>query len=377
MGDVDELGRVRRAVSDRYDAPVVGLKEARALIEPLPSGPIAVTGGTGFVGSHLVEALCSGGRRPRVLVRNPSAPRWIRDAPVDWFEGSLADTQSLERLVDGADVVFHLAGAVRAGSAAAFDRANRDGTAELVGAVNQVARSHCRVVMVSSLAAHGPSQKIAGGSPEDPPRPVSAYGRSKLGGERTLHGLRNDVARVVLRPPAIYGPRDTDIFEFFRMANRGVVAIPAGERWITVAWVGDVVRWILRAGSGRADGEVLHVGEPAPYRLTALVHLLAATGERRARIIQVPLTVMRLAGAVGGVLHRFGAHRLALTPDKIRELTARHWTADTRLSLERLGDATTIPFEEGAARTWSWYRQHGWLGYHEPRAGRRSRPTGR
>jgi nucleoside-diphosphate-sugar epimerase len=364
-------------VTDLSDDPVVGLEEVAALLGGLPKGPIAVTGGTGFVGSHLVETLCQGGRRPRVLVRNPEEPRWIGSAPVEWVAGSLEAVEPLERLVDGAELVLHLAGVVRASSQAAFDAANRDGTARLVDAVNRRAARSCRAVTVSSLAAAGPSPDINGVSPTDPARPVSQYGRSKLAGEQTLVQLRQDVASVIVRPPAIYGPRDTDIFEFFRMANAGLVPVPAGERWITVAWVGDVVRWVLAAGSGCADGEVLHVGEPTPYLLTALVRLLAAAGGRRARIVPVPTAVMRTAGAAGGLLHKLGARRTALTPDKVRELTARHWTARTEGSLKRLGTSQVLPFEDGAAWSWQWYRRHGWLGYHERRDGGRPRRTGR
>ncbi len=165
---------------------------------------------------------------------------------------------------------------------------------------------------------------------------------------------------VILRPPAIYGPRDIDVFEFFRMANRGLVALPGGERWLTVAWVGDVVRSILAATAVEA-GSLFHLGEPEPLLLDDLITKLCDAGGVRARVVRVPPALVSGAGLIGSALQRLGWRRLALTSDKSRELLARHWTARTADSLESLGIKASKPFREGAAETWDWYRNQGWL----------------
>jgi nucleoside-diphosphate-sugar epimerase len=321
---------------------------------------VAVTGGTGFVGSHLVDSLCDAGLEPRVLARNAAAPRWIADRRVTWVEGSLHDREALRRLVADAGTVLHLAGVVRAGSAAEFDRGNREGTAALVEAVLDAAPA-ARFVHVSSLAAAGPSAAPSGLEPDASPRPLSAYGRSKLAAEVAVSALRGDRWWSVLRPPAIYGPRDTDVLQFFKMAKSGFMAIPAGERWVTVAHVADVVRAILAAASGRGAHRVLHLGEPSPRRLDELLETLAASGGVRARVVRVPAAVLAVGGAAGSLLQRLGLRRVALTADKARELNARLWTASTAASLAELGLGAGIRFEEGAAATWAWYRQRGWL----------------
>jgi nucleoside-diphosphate-sugar epimerase len=322
--------------------------------------PTAVTGGTGFVGSHLVETLCAAGLRPRVLVRDAAAPRWIAGAPVEWVAGDLEDREALRRLVAGAGVVFHLAGVLRAASAADFDLGNRAGTAAVVSAVREHAPG-ARIVHVSSLAAAGPSPLPSGLGPECEPAPVSWYGRSKLAAERELRDGAGSVRWTILRPPAIYGPRDSDVFEFFRMAARGLVALPAGERWLTVAWVGDVVRAVV-AASAAPPASISHLGDPEPVRLEELVRELAGAGGVRARIAHLPTAIVTAAGAVGSALQSLGWRRLPLTADKARELLARHWTARTADSLAALGLVETMPFREGAERTWSWYRARGWLG---------------
>jgi nucleoside-diphosphate-sugar epimerase len=276
---------------------------------------------------------------------------------VRWVTGALGDVDSLRRLVSGAGTVFHLAGVLRAGYEREFDVGNRQGTANLVSAVRADADS-ARLVQVSSLAAVGPSSEPGGLGPEAEPAPISGYGRSKLGAEMEL---RQDTGWwTIVRPPAIYGPRDTDVLEFFRMANRGVVALPAGERWLTVAWVGDVVRATVAAAAGEA-GRLYHLGEAEPVRLDRLIEALCDAGDVGARVVQLPHALVMGAGAVGSALQRLGWRRFALTLDKSRELLARHWTARTADSLHALGLGETTPWEQGAKITWSWYRERGWL----------------
>lgn len=325
---------------------------------PRIAGPVAVTGATGFIGVNLVETLARGGARPRVLLREPRRLPAELATAVEPVIGDLHDPAALRQLVGGAATVLHLAGLVRASNEAAFDRANRSGTANLVDVLADVAPT-ARLVHVSSLAAAGPSPDPAGRAPGDEPSPFSAYGRSKLAGEREAR--RHGGPWVVLRPPAVYGPRDIDILQFFRLAARGVVPIPAGERFVTVVHVADVVRAVLAAAGGAATGRVLHLGEPSPRRMAELVAVIAAAGGVRARILPLPAWVLKVAGRAGDALQGLGFRKVAMTSDKAGELLARHWSARTAESIEALGLAGYVPFELGAAATWEWYRRHGWV----------------
>ena len=320
--------------------------------------PVAVTGSTGFIGGHLVAALLDGGVRPRLLARDPARLSDRARAGGEVVTGGLDDAGALAELVAGCGTVVHLAGVVRAPSAARFDRANRGGTENLVAALAAGAAT-ARLVHVSSLAAAGPSADPAGSAPEDEPHPISAYGRSKLAGEAAARA--HPGPWVVVRPPAVYGPRDIDVLHFFRMAARGLVTIPAGERRVSVAFVADVVRAILAAAAGRADGRLLHLGEPAPLTVAELVRALAASGGVRARVVPVPAAVVRLLGLGGDALHALGMRRVAMTSDKARELLARHWSARSASSLAALGLPGFVPLRDGAAATWAWYRRHGWV----------------
>jgi nucleoside-diphosphate-sugar epimerase len=320
--------------------------------------PIAVTGGSGFLGSHTLAALLAAGVRPRVLVRDPSRLADDQRRSSEVVRGDLDNHDALVELVAGCGTVIHLAGLVRAENAARFDRVNRTGSENLVAALARVAPA-ARLVHVSSLAAAGPSREPTGSAPEDPPHPISAYGRSKLAGETAARAHAGPWA--IVRPPAVYGPRDIDVLHFFRMASRGLVPIPGGARWVSVAFVADVVRAILAAAAGRADGRVLHIGEPEPMTMERLVRGLAESGGVRARVVPVPGVLVRILGHGGDLLQTLGMHRVAMTSDKADELLARHWSTRSAGSMAALGLPGFVPFPVGAAETWAWYRRHGWV----------------
>jgi nucleoside-diphosphate-sugar epimerase len=318
--------------------------------------PVAISGATGFVGSHLAEALVRGGVRPRVLARDAGRVLPELRGRCDVVVGDVEDAAAVARLAAGCGTLLHLAGRLRAANPADFDRTNRVGTGCVVGAL---AGGGARLVYVSSLAAAGPSADPAGKRPDDEAAPISAYGRSKLAGELAVRAYAGPW--TIVRPPAIYGPRDIDVLQFFKLAAGGLVPLPAGERWVSVAHVADVVRAILAAAAGEATAAVVHLGEPTPYELRAMIGALAAAGGVRARTVPLPAALVRAAGAGGDVLHRLGFHSVALTGDKAGELLARHWSARTAESLALLGLEGFVPFAAGAAATWEWYRRRGWL----------------
>jgi len=327
-------------------------------------GPVAVTGGTGFIGSHVVGALVDGGVPLRLLVRDPGKISG-RAGAAEVVAGDLNREGALSRLLSGCRGVVHLAGLVRSASPAAFDLANRAGTERLVETLAGTSPD-ARLVYLSSLAAIGPSPDPGGVGPEAPPRPVSAYGRSKLAGEAAVRA--HPGVWVILRPPTTYGPRETDVLQFFRLVALGLVPYPRGERFVTVAYVADVVRAVLAALAGAGDRRTVHLGAPAPGSLRGMLEIIAETGGLTIRALPLPALAVRAVALGGDVLHLLGVRRVTLTSDKARELLARHWVARTEDSLRALGLAGTVPLRDGFAATWAWYRDAGWVPHAKIRA---------
>nr|NIP80739.1 NAD-dependent epimerase/dehydratase family protein [Gemmatimonadota bacterium]NIQ55904.1 NAD-dependent epimerase/dehydratase family protein [Gemmatimonadota bacterium]NIU79040.1 NAD-dependent epimerase/dehydratase family protein [Gammaproteobacteria bacterium]NIX45654.1 NAD-dependent epimerase/dehydratase family protein [Gemmatimonadota bacterium]NIY09955.1 NAD-dependent epimerase/dehydratase family protein [Gemmatimonadota bacterium] len=218
---------------------------------------ILITGATGFVGSHLVEALARRGEGARALVRRTSDVSLLARYGIEPVVGDIDDFDSLRTALGDADTVLHLAAATRALDDDTFFRVNARGTRRLVDAMVADGGGR-RLVYLSSLAAVGPS----GGRPvrpDDEPRPLTAYGRSKLEGEREVRD-RTGLEGVVLRPPAVYGPRDRDLLTFFRLARRGVLPTvgPPG-REVQLIHAADLASALLAAARARGVCGTYHV----------------------------------------------------------------------------------------------------------------------
>jgi nucleoside-diphosphate-sugar epimerase len=318
---------------------------------------VAVTGATGFVGRHLVEALRQRGDAVRALARRP-APALV-EAGVEIVPGTLADAPALQRLVEGAEVVHHLAGAIAARSEADFMRVNRDGTAHLAEAAR--AAGVQRFVYVSSLAVTGPT--VAGRSLDEsgPPRPISAYGRSKQAGEEAT--ARSGVRFTIVRPPAVYGPHDKALLLFFRLACRGIAPVFGdGRQELNVVFASDLARALLAAAaSDAAEGRTYHAAHPIATTQLAIVQAIAAAVGRRVTHVRLSAPMVRSLFALSGVLARLAGRVTPLDRDRARALLAPAWLCRSEALARDAGWRAEMDLREGLERTARWYREAGWL----------------
>ena len=321
---------------------------------------VLLTGATGFVGSHVVDALRDAGQPMRALVRPSSNVTRIRAAGCDIRPGDLTDPRVWASALDDIDVVLHLAAATRARDEADYRRANVDTTAALISAAS--ARPHPpRVVLLGTLASVGPSLDGRPVHEDAAPRPLTAYGRTKLEAERLVLGSSR-VPAVVLRPPAIYGPRDRDLFTFFRLARLGVQPVPAGpDRPVQLIHVHDVVAAILAAARSRQEGRVYHIAEQAIRPWSQVSALIAEAVGRRPLRVPVPRSALRVAALLSEGTARLAGRSTIFNRDKVRELLAPAWICTTERAAEELGFRAAIPLEQGIRETADWYRSEGWL----------------
>lgn len=324
---------------------------------------VLVTGGHGFLGSHLVDLLLERGFRVRCLLR-PGRPQSVFGGrSVAVAPGDLRCTRGLDAAVAGTRYVFHLAGLVAARGPADFRVVNAGGTARLAEAVARAAPDCKRFVYVSSQAAAGPSDDGRPVTEDRPPRPLTHYGRSKLEGERLLRRRLGAVPWTILRPPAIYGPRDDAILPFFQAAARGFIPDLEGRgRRFNLLHARDVAGGLLAAAeSGRATGRVYFLSESRGYGYGELKGTLERVFERAVRRVPVPDVVLDLAGvltdevaALLGVAPVFGR-------EKARELKARWWLCSGARAAGDFGWRPRIPLDEGFAETARWYAAAGLL----------------
>ena len=321
---------------------------------------ILVTGGTGFIGTHLLEMLAAQGESVRALIRRTQVPRSL-PAGVETVYGDLASGDGLAEALGGADVVIHLAGVTKALRPEDYYRGNVHATDQLVRAM---AGRGLRLVHVSSLAAVGPTKPGAPLTEDAEPHPFTHYGKSNLLAVRVVRELAPDA--VIVRPPVVYGPRDTDVFPLLKSISMGLVLeMTGGERWFSAIYVKDLVEGLLAAArSPRAAGRAYFLAHAQPVSWRQLRTTAARIMARRPpRVVKVPFAVARAVGAYAEFWARLCGKPGIVSREKIAEARCMAWTCDTARAEEELGFVASTSFHDGLAATLAWYKEAGWLTY--------------
>jgi nucleoside-diphosphate-sugar epimerase len=324
---------------------------------------LLVTGATGFVGSHVLAACPpEAPHRLRVLVRKDTDAARLEAQGISCVRGSLESADALAEAVAGADAVLHLAAATKARTPDEYQRANVAGTQKVVEAMLAAEPRPKRLIYLSSLAAVGPSRNGRPVNRDDLPAPLTAYGRTKLAGEKVVLAVATDLEVAVLRAPAVYGPRDRDVFEFFRMASMGIVLLPSGpERRLQMIHAADLARALLMAATAEGATGVYHVAEARSYLWTEMARMVAEAVGRKAKLLRVPPALIAGAAAVSEAAAGFVGKSTIFNRDKARELLAPGWLCETELARRDFGFVAHIPLQAGLKETADWYRANGWL----------------
>jgi nucleoside-diphosphate-sugar epimerase len=298
---------------------------------------LAITGGTGFVGSRLIALAIEAGHQVRALTRREQAER----PHIEWLRGDLQDRAALAQLVEGADAVIHVAGVVNAAHRAGFAEGNVDGTRNMLAAAEGAGAG--RFVHVSSLAAREPG--------------LSDYGWSKAEAERLVEESLLETATV--RPPAIYGPGDMEMLELFKLAKRGVALLPPGGR-LSVIEVGDLGRLLLAlaTGSQRARSFDCDDGRDGGWSHREFALAIGTAVGKRVAALALPRPLL-MAGAHLDRLLRGKSARL--TPDRVAYFCHRDWVIDAARRPPAELWTPQIETQAGLAATAAWYREQGLL----------------
>jgi dihydroflavonol-4-reductase len=322
-----------------------------------------VTGGTGFIGSHLTEALIRKGVEVRCLLRKSSDVKWLKGLPVELASGDCTDRTSLNEAVRGVDWVFHLAGVTRAMKKEAYFEVNGGGTENLLLACLENNRRLQKFIYVSSQAAAGPSRNGSNKRELDLCEPVSFYGRSKRMGEESVLAHAHELPAIILRPSAVYGPRDKDIFALFKCLSRRVKPCLTGRHQrLSLCYVQDIVQGILLAVETQTkSGEVFFLSDGNDYGMEEIGDILARAMGVTALRIRVPGRMVVGVARFSEYLSRFFGRPSLLSKDKAEEIVQKEWVCDITKAKTLLDFEPRVPLSQGAGLTFEWYKQEKWL----------------
>jgi 2-alkyl-3-oxoalkanoate reductase len=311
---------------------------------------VAITGGTGFLGRYVVSALAAAGWRVRILARKRADHPQLAELKLEAVSGDLSDRRALSELVDGADLVIHAAGLIKARTATAFRDVNVGGTVNLVSVVKNL-RKATRVLMVSSIAAREPH--------------VSAYAQTKRAGEEMLAavlGPRSDW--VVVRPCAIYGPWDVETLAIFQAISRRIVLWPrVAHAHVALIHAADAARAIAALGDRGPAGAILELTDERTEGYSWKHIISSAETALQVKTLTVPLPAMALRTAAAINLASAWALRRTpmLTPGKAREILHADWGSTAERQPPVALWRPTIGLQQGFQDTVDWYRARHWL----------------
>lgn len=323
-----------------------------------------VTGGAGFIGSHLIERLQALGHEVVCVERMGGSRGWVEGLDIVWEPIGLQSVAELRRAFRGADVVFHLAALTEAVRPADLYEVNTLGTANVLEAAATWNGSAPRVIFMSSLAACGPCRNGDSLTPDTVPFPLSHYGNSKLRAEAVVHAHADRVPTTIVRLPSVYGPRERAVLTLFRMVSHGLALTVGGwKREASLIYVGDVVQGLLAAAQadGRASGRTYCLSHPRPVTWAGFAE---ATGEavgRRPHLFSVGCRIARPIAIACEICARLRGRPAILNRDRVRELSQLRWVCDPSRAIDEIGFAPRFDVHRGTRVTAMWYKQAGWI----------------
>jgi len=322
-----------------------------------------VTGASGFIGSHLVDLLLQKGYKIKCLVRKSSNLKWLDGKNVEYIYGDMFSTGLLTDALKDVDYVYHVAGVTFAKKKETFYRGNVEATKSLLEICTLSNPGLKKFIHVSSQACVGPSFD---GKPIDETReyyPLTTYGRSKVEAEKIVISFFDKLKCVIVRPPAVYGPRDYAIFEYFKSMNKGLQPlIGFDDKLISLIHVRDLVKGFVLAGeSENSASNIYFISSEKFYNWRHVGELTGKLLGRKTLRIVIPHFAVKTTAFFSEVIGMFSAKPVILNREKARELIQAYWICSADKAKRDFGFKEDLTLEEGFKDTIDWYRKNGWL----------------
>ena len=322
-----------------------------------------VTGANGFVGSHLVDYLLIKNFEVRCIVRKSSNLRWLENKNVIIFDCGLFDKAGLREAFKNADYIFHVAGVVKAKNEEGYYRGNVGATKVLLEIAEESKEIIKKFLIVSSQTVSGPSLNGKPVNEESECKPLTTYAKSKLMQEQVTLGYKDVLPVTICRAPAIYGERDTEIFIYFQVFNRGLTTmIGFDKKELSLLHAADLVEGLyLAAVAEKANGETYFISSEKFYTWDEVGKITSKTLNKKAIRIRLPHFIVFIVAAFAQFIAMFSSKPATLNIEKAKDLTQKYWICDTSKAIRELSYRQNISLEEGIKKTCDWYKQMKWI----------------
>ena len=323
-----------------------------------------ITGSNGFIGTMLKEKLRAKGAEVRCLVR--SSRGVTEENGIKKYAINYADLDSIisSGALDDAEYIFHVAGVTKALSLDTFRKGNVVPTKHLIEAAISLKSPLKRFVLISSQAAAGPATSDTSPVTEaEPPNPIEDYGLSKLEAELLLHDAKHPFDHTIIRPSAVYGPRDVDFLALFKQLKSGLGIYPGNkDSYVSAIYVEDLVQGILDAATAeRSKNQTYFLTREISLTWRQIYKIISMIWERKLLEINLPFGLVALAGNLGDVYSKITGQITVMNSKKIDLARPKYWVCSAEKAMKDFGFEPKTPIEDGLKQTFDWYKQAGWL----------------
>jgi len=323
---------------------------------------IAVTGGTGFVGSHVVEQLLERGWDVNCLTLPDEGSLWLEGSAVRFFEGNVTDHSTLGPFLEGCDAIINIAGLTRCKTEAGFMAVNVGGAVNLVEAALALPSGPRHIISMSSMAAAGPCPEGHCLDEDDEPRPLTPYGRSKAALETSLRAYEGLMHCTFIRAPPVYGPRDRDFLLYFKLVQRGLRVIVGSRNVMSLLYVKNLASAIAACLlNPSAYGQSFFIADDGESDWDEFSSLVEASLGRRTFRVQVPEWIVAAVAFLAEISKPFVKRPPLLDRHKLLEIRQHRWVVSTAKAERLLGFKPAISTAEALAETGRWYKEKGWI----------------
>ena len=323
----------------------------------------AVTGANGFVGSHLVDYLLKKNFEVRCIVRKSSNLQWLEGKDLKIYDCGLFDKNGLREAFKDINYIFHVAGVVKAKDEAGYFKGNVEATKVLLEVAEEMKDQIKKFVVVSSQTVSGPASKGKPVTEETTPNPLTTYARSKLKQEQLSLSFKDKFPVTICRAPAIYGERDTEIFIYFQVFNRGLTTmIGFDKKELSLLHVADLAEGLyLAAISEKSNGKIYFISSEKFYNWDEVGEITSKVLGKKAIRIRIPHFIVFTIAAFAQFFAMFSSKPATLNIEKAKDLVQSYWICDTSKAMNELGYSQKVSIEEGIKRTCEWYKEMKWI----------------